>query len=182
MKQNLIRTYFALIAMLSAFSASQGNADQILGKGRGLMDVYYHGFTLFRMQTGADHIFSVGGTRRDVHKTKEILCILQTTFGKGNQNVQAFRSPVECINHLKDNRSKLKDTTLVTDLVFEDFDETGFDIIQTYQEFSASQTEAAKPILCTTLGDSAAIRELSQQYNVRVISKADLDKIKIKGA
>lgn len=65
MKKNLIQIYFGLIALLSVLPASQVGANQIHGKGRGLMDIYYPGFTLFRMQTGADHIFSVGGTRRD---------------------------------------------------------------------------------------------------------------------
>ncbi len=68
--------------------------------------------------------------------------------------------------------------TIITDMIFENEDETGFDVIQMTTDKGAKYLFNA--FLCTTLSSNEDILKIAKDLNAQVFGKKDLDKIQIK--
>lgn len=84
-----------------------------------------------------------------------------------------FKNFMESTNH---NPFSSKKFTLITDLIFEEEDQTGLDAIQLVKDKDKFLLNA---FLCTTLSSNEEIIKIARDQGVQIFGKKDLDKIQI---
>ncbi len=111
----------------------------------------------------------------DVKESRDIWSeLLTTAFIK----FEIYNNPNEFYRHYQDRKGDLfsgKVFTLVTDLVFDGFDDTGFDVVDFIKKNKSNYLR--ETILCTSLSSNPEIARIAKDLGVRLIGKSELNNL-----
>lgn len=113
----------------------------------------------------------------DVLETAELW---KKILNESNVKVIAFNSYrdfLSCMEQQNFNPFENQKYTLITDLIFDGEEETGFEAIQLCQ--SQSSKFLFNAYLCTSLSSNPEIQSIAKDFGVKIFGKKDLDKIKV---
>lgn len=117
-----------------------------------------------------------------VEDTDSDIQIWQLQFKNTKINPLVYKNPNQFLTDYRKSNGNFfhnEKWSLITDLIFEGHDETGFEILESCTTAS-DFFENTPPLLVTTLGDNEEIMSQARLYGAKVITKSKLNDLAIK--
>lgn len=142
------------------------------------------GETIFKLILAKSNLTGI-----EIHTEKNVILVednwetklvWEKLFSDNSLNYLCFTSYKEFFENMTKiffNPFENQEYTLITDLIFDSEDETGFEVIQISKKLSGSLLTNC--YLCTSLSSNSDIAKIANELDIKIFGKKDLDKMKL---